>query len=75
MIEDDEYRVIMLPLPGDIHGAVRMDKDGYPTVYINDRLAPAARRRAYRHESRHIRLGDHYSGLSIQAVEKEDDRS
>lgn len=66
---DDDYRVYMVPLPGDINGAVTVDADGYPSVYINDLLSPEARRRALAHELHHIVRDDLYNDLPITEVE------
>ena len=54
---DEEYRVYLMPFPGDVLGAVRVDAEGFPSIYINDALSPAARRRVFDHELRHIRNG------------------
>lgn len=68
-LTDDEYRVYMIPFPGDIMGAVRVDADGFPSIYINDALSPDARRRAFDHELRHILEDDHYNDRPIEEVE------
>lgn len=67
---EGEYRVYMVNLPGTIHGACRMDKDDFPSIYINDQLCPDARRAAFLHEMRHIENGDFYSARSIREVEE-----
>ena len=66
---DDEYRVYMVKLPATIHGAVRVDKDGFPSIYINDDLSPKAKKAAFRHEMRHIINDDLYNSKTIQEVE------
>jgi hypothetical protein len=66
---DGEFIVRMINLPGDIHGAVRLSEDGFANIYINDQLAPDARRRAFDHEMKHIINGDFYNGKPIQEVE------
>ena len=68
-LTEDEYRVYMMPCPGDIMGAVRVDADGFPSIYINDRLSPAAKKRAFLHELRHIERDDMYNDKSIDEVE------
>ena len=70
-LTDDEYRVYMIPLPGDINGAVRLDADGFPSIYINDRLSPAARKKAFIHELRHIERDDFYNNLPLDAIEQD----
>ena len=58
---DLEYAVILMPFPGDIYAAVRLSPDGYPTIYINDKLAPEARKKALEHELRHLKREDFYN--------------
>lgn len=69
MVEDDEYRVYMMPFPGDIKAAVRVDTEGFPSIYINDALAPEAAKRAFLHELRHIERDDLYNDRPIRDVE------
>lgn len=66
---EGEYSVYMVPFPGDIHGAVRVDPDGYPSIYINDWLGPEGRRAAFDHEMRHIENDDFFNSRSIREVE------
>lgn len=66
---DEEYRVYLMSFPGDVLGAVRVDADGFPSIYINDALSPDARRRVFDHELRHIRDDDHYNDRPIEEVE------
>lgn len=68
---EDEYRVYIMPFPGDIKAAVRFDKEGFPNIYINDKLSPAARKRAFMHELRHILRDDINNSLPIEEVERE----
>lgn len=68
-MNDELYRVYMLPFPGDIKAAVRLDAEGFPSIYINDALSPAAKKRAFLHELRHIREDDHYNDRPIEEVE------
>ena len=67
---DREYSVVLMPFPGDIYAAVRISPDGYPTIYINDNLAPQARKRALEHELRHLRRDDFYNTRSIRSIER-----
>ena len=67
----DDYAVVMVNLPGDILAAVRINQDGYPTIYINDCLSLAARREALRHELRHLKNGDFHNHLTIYDAEKQ----
>ena len=68
-MSEDEYRVYLVPLPGDVKAAVRVGVDGFASIYINDSLSPEAQRQAFRHELRHIERDDHYNDLSIEEVE------
>lgn len=67
----DDYRVVFMPFPGDVLGAVRVDENGYATVYINEALSLDARRRALIHELRHIERGDLSNHLTIYQAEAE----
>lgn len=67
----DDYRVVMVSFPGDILAAVRIDANGYPTIYINDALSLPARREALKHELRHLMNGDHTNHLTIYDAEKQ----
>lgn len=67
---EDEFRVYLVPLPATVHGAVRVDKDGFPSIYINQDLSPQAKKDAFRHEMRHIQRDDFYNNKSIEEVEK-----
>jgi len=70
-MDDDEYRVYMVPLPGDVRGAIREDCEGFASIYINDWLSPAARRKALDHELRHKLRDDLYNERTIEEVEAE----
>lgn len=70
MTEDGEdYRVYMVKLPGDVRGAVRLDEEGFASIYINDDLSPEEKRKVFRHEIRHIHRGDHFSPALIRDIE------
>lgn len=71
-MSDDEYRVYMMPLPGTIKAAVKLDNEGFPSIYINDALAPDARKKAFIHELRHIERDDFFNDLPIEEVESEE---
>lgn len=68
-MNDDEYRVYLVKLPATIHGAVRLDQDGFPSIYINNDLSPKAKKTAFEHEMRHIINDDLYNSKTIQEVE------
>lgn len=66
---DDEYAVYIISLPGDIYGAVRKDADGFFSIYINEALAPQAKRETLDHELDHLRHHDHSNDHDIREVE------
>lgn len=68
-MNDGEFIVRMVNLPGDIHGAVRLSEDGFANIYINDQLSPQARKRAYLHEKKHIQNDDFYNDEPISKIE------
>jgi hypothetical protein len=69
MLTDGDYHVYMIPFPGDIKAAVRIDAEGYASIYINDYLSPEAKKKAFLHEIRHIERDDCYNSLPISIIE------
>jgi hypothetical protein len=69
MLTDGDYRVYLVPFPGDIKAAVRVDVDGYASIYINDCLSPDAKKAAFLHEIRHLQNDDLNNDKSIYEVE------
>lgn len=70
--EYDGYRVYEVALPGDIYGAIRMDEDGFASIYINNLLAPEQKKKTLDHEVRHLKRNDFCNDLSIYDCEKDD---
>jgi len=68
-LTDTEYSVYMMPFPGDVLAAVRVDEEGYTSIYINDALSPAAKKRAFLHELRHMKREDMNNEKPIEEVE------
>ena len=68
MIEG-EYHVYLVKLPGSVRGAVRLDADGFASIYINDDLSPQAKKATLRHEIRHLKRNDHTNEKPIREVE------
>ena len=68
-MSEDEYRVYLIDLPNDVRGAVRLDEDGFASIYINSRLSEQTKKAAFLHEIRHIRRNDHTNTRNIQEVE------
>lgn len=69
MTVPDDYNVVFVPFPGTIRSCVRIDKNGYPTVYVNIYLSPKARKKALAHELKHIARDDFYNSNPIQQIE------
>jgi hypothetical protein len=65
----DDYRVYLVKLPATVRGAVRIDNDGFASIYINEQLSPQAKKAAFLHELRHLRNDDMYNDKSIYEVE------
>lgn len=68
-MNDDGFRVYLVKLPGDIKGAVRIDEEGFASIYINDDLSPKAKKAVFLHEIRHIKRNDHTNISNIREVE------
>ena len=69
-MNEDGFRVYLVKLPGDVRGAVRIDEEGFASIYINDDLSPKAKKAAFLHEIRHIRQNDHTNTRNIREVEQ-----
>lgn len=69
-LTDADYRVYMVHLPGSIRGAVRVDGEGFASIYINDALSPAAKKATFLHELRHISRDDIHNELDIRTIER-----
>jgi hypothetical protein len=65
----DDYRVYLIKLPATVRGAVRIDNDGFASIYINEQLSPQAKKAAFLHEIRHLQNDDMYNDKSIYEVE------
>lgn len=68
-MSDDEFRVYIIPLPRRVRGCVRLDPDGFASIYINASLSRSEQYAVLGHELRHLRRGDMYSRRSIRSVE------
>lgn len=66
---DGEYCVYLVHFPGDVMGVVRIDEDGFASIYINDQLSPKAKKAVFLHEIRHISRNDHANTRNIWEVE------
>ena len=65
----DDYKVYLIKLPATVRGAVRIDNDGFASIYINEQLSPQAKKAAFLHEIRHLQNDDMYNDKSIYEVE------
>lgn len=74
-MNEDEFKVYLIPLPPDVRGAIRIDADGFASIYINDALSYFEQKEVFRHEIRHLRRGDMFSIRSIRSVEAKPRRS
>lgn len=65
----DDIFVYMVDLPGGINEMVAPCMMGY-TIYINDKLSPEGRRRAYKHALCHISNHD-FEKSDVDSIEAE----
>ena len=69
-VGDGDFRVCLIDFHcGAIKATVTEDSEGYATIYINEKLAPEAKKRAFLHELRHLRRDDLHNSKSINEVE------
>lgn len=69
-----DYCVYVLDLPGTVRAAVRVDCDGFASIYINAHLSYTEQQNALKHELRHLRRDDMYNLRSIRQIERSDKR-
>lgn len=69
MMNNGDYIVRLVDLPGTIYGCTRLGADGFANIYINAKLSPEARKKAFQHEIRHIERDDFYNNKPIQEIE------
>ena len=69
MINESEYTVRLISLPGDIKACLRISEDGHQNIYINDNLSPSEKRKAFDHECKHIERDDMFNSLPIWKIE------
>ena len=68
-MSEDEYKVYEIALPATVYGAVRVDCDGFYSVYINRDLSPKTKKAVLRHELNHLERNDFYNNRSIYLIE------
>lgn len=71
MTFDGEVCVREVDLPPGVCGAIRESPDGVMNIYISSRLTFEEKRKTYRHEMRHFRLGHIGSLKLVRQMEKE----
>ena len=65
----DEVYTILLDLPTSIRGYTVRDRDGNYNICINARMSQENRIKAYKHELKHIKLGDFSKTGSADLIE------
>lgn len=73
MYAPDGCAVRLIDLPYSVGAMVAFDEDGYASIYLNARWPQEQRKKALRHELRHIENGDAYNGKDIHTIEREAD--
>lgn len=69
-LTDGDYNICLVDFHcGAIKATVTEDSEGHATIYINEKLAPDAKKRAFLHELRHLRRNDLYNDRPIREVE------
>ena len=69
-MSEGEYTVRVIDMEPSIRGAVVLDSEGYPNIYINARLSREAQQEALRHELEHLEKDDHYNDKTIREIER-----
>lgn len=71
MIENVDYFVRVVDFPKGVNriGFVLLNDDGTYSVYINARASEAQKRKAMRHEYRHMAEDDMYGEKDIRKIE------
>ena len=69
LIENADYFIYLFIMPPKIYSFVRPNSDGTFSIYLDPRRDYYHRMKDLEHELNHIRNGDLYSGLPIQAIE------
>lgn len=69
ILENCDYFVRMIPLPGSVGGILTPNDDGTFSMYLNDKHSGEELLDDYMHELEHIEADDFYNGLPIHVVE------
>lgn len=68
-IDGADFFVRVVPFPVAIGGMVMPNDDGTYSVYLNENVDDNRKRKAYRHELKHIVNGDFWNDLPITEIE------
>lgn len=71
MISESDCRVYEIALPGTVKAFVHMGEDSFYSIYVNSLLSPEERKKAIRHELRHIARDDFSNGKTIREAESD----
>ena len=70
ILENCDYFVRMIPLPGSVGGVLTPNDDGTFSLYLNEKHSGEMLLDDYFHELAHIEADDFYNGLPIHTIEK-----
>ena len=72
IIEDADYTIRLIDMPGSVGAAVSLNQDGTYNVWLNARFATDRNRQIddYMHEWEHMENDDLYGEQSILAIER-----
>ena len=70
IIEDCDYFIRLVPLPGSVGGVLTANNDGTYTMLLNQQHSNEMLLDDYAHELQHIASDDLYNGLPIHTIEK-----
>mgnify|MGYP004666359045 CR=1 FL=1 len=65
----ENIRTVSQDLPSTINGFTVASNDDWYTIFINDKLSPEQKQRAYEHELEHIYSGDFSKKISVNNIE------
>ena len=70
-ISKDSFHVYIVSFPtSHVRGCVRLDSDGFASIYINASLSYAEQKKVFLHELTHLVRNDFYNERSIEDVER-----
>jgi hypothetical protein len=69
-IPERDFIVREVPFPYCVKSVVTPNNDGSFSIYINAKLSPDQKRKAFEHEKDHIINDDFYNDLPIEEIER-----